>query len=151
MFQPDKERTNGWLALQLRDVHTQFFADVPVSNRLLVRFGRITKTRLGSITSRPRPVKGDKNARPVKSIITVNGLLRDQRVPLSVIQAVLGHEFVHYTHGFHSPLPQLYRFPHQSGIVDRELKKRGLTALLAAETDWTKQHFIPLYLEYHQK
>jgi len=151
MFEADPQRTNHWLADQLNVVHSRFFTDIPVQNRLLVRFGRITKTRLGSITSRPRPLKGDRTARPVKSIISLNGLLRDKRVPLTVIHAVLGHEFVHYTHGFHSPRPQLYRFPHQSGIVDHELKKRGLTELLAAETAWTKEYFVPLYLEYHQK
>lgn len=151
MFQSDPIRTNHWLAEQLRMVHQQFFTDIPVPNTLLVRFGRVTKTRLGSITSRPRPLKGDRTARPVKSIITINGLLREQRVPIEIIHAVLGHEFVHYTHGFHSPLPQLYRLPHQSGIVDAELKKRGLQKLLAAETAWTKQHFVKLYLEYHHK
>ena len=147
----DPTRTNQWLAEQLHLIHQQYFADVPVSNRLQVRFGRITKTRLGSITSRPRPRKGDRDAKPERSIITINGLLRDERVPIEVILAVLGHEFVHYTHGFHSPLPQLYRFPHQSGIVDAELTKRGMQPLLNAETRWTRDQFVPLYIDYMKK
>lgn len=151
MFQPDKTRSNLWLAGELAAIHTRFFSDIPVTNQLLVRFGRITKTRLGSITSRPRPLKHDRTAKPVKSIISLNRLLKDERVPLEVIHAVLGHEFVHYTHGFHSPLPQLYRFPHQKGIVDAELVKRGMKQLLATETAWTKQHFVRLYLDYFKK
>ena len=146
-----EKRSNHWLANRLELIHQQYFTDIPVSNTLQVRFGRITKTRLGSISSRPRPLKGDRQANPKRSIITLNGLLRDPSVPVEVIDAVLGHEFIHYSHGFHSPLPQLYRFPHQSGVVDAELVKRGLGPALKFEHEWTKRQFVKLYLQYQKQ
>lgn len=136
------ERTNQWLAERLEQIRVNHFKDVPVKNRLQVRFGRIVKSRLGSITT--RRLKGQE---PI-SLISLNGLFKQAVVPEYVIDAVLAHEFVHYSHGFHSPLPRLYAHPHKDGIVDREIKQRGLADPLRRQQQWVKQHFGRLYLQH---
>jgi hypothetical protein len=92
-------RDNKWLANLLFELHGTYFADVPIENTILVRFGRTSKTRFGSIIA--KPTKGYKL--PV-TYININSLFKDEIVPEYVITATLLHEFVHYTHGFHSPI-----------------------------------------------
>lgn len=133
-------RTNSWLTDKLRALYAQSFADVPITNTVLVKFGKKSRGRLGSIVMKPKRGYDQK-----VSVISLNRILKDERVPEYVIDAVLAHEFVHYAHGFNSPLPQLYRYPHQAGIVDRELKNRGLEALLKKEKWWTKHNFAKLW------
>lgn len=137
---PDQtERDNAWLANRLEQLRQRHFSDVPIGNLIQVRFGRITKTRLGSISTRKLAGK------PPISLITINGLFRNPEVPAEVIDAVLGHEFTHYAHGWHSPLPKLYSHPHRGGVVDKELRDRGLTAALRVQTKWVKEHFARHY------
>ena len=134
-------RNNNWLATRLASLHQEYFSDIKLANTILVRFGRQSKTRLGSIK-----LKKIKNHHQPVSLITINKLLQLAEVPDYVIDAVLAHELVHYCHGFSSPLPRLYRYPHQAGVVDKELKKRGLNQILQKEKRWTKQHFAKLWL-----
>lgn len=136
-------RTNRWLADRLEWLAGRYFADVPINNRLQVRFSRPVKTRLGSITT--RKLKGQ----PPISLISINGLFRDDGVPESVIDAVLGHEFIHYAHGWHSPLPRLYRHPHRGGVVDQELRDRGLSQVLIQQNKWVKHNFAALWRQHH--
>lgn len=134
------ERNNDWLTAKLKSLYINYFSDVPITNTILVKFGKKSRGRLGSIALR------EKKGHPQKvSIISLNRILKDNSVPEYVIEAVLAHEFVHYAHGFSSPLPQLYRYPHQAGIVDKELVKRGLGHLLKSEKKWTKEHFVELW------
>jgi hypothetical protein len=126
-------RNNQWLAAKLMELHGQFFADVPIENAILVRFGRASRTRFGSIIARPTPGYNQ----PV-TYITINSLFRDEEVPEYVIFATLIHEFVHYTHGFHSPLPQKFRYPHKGGIVNREIRERGAGEILELQLKWIK-------------
>lgn len=132
-------RNNQWLATRLDEVRRRFFAEITIGNRIQVRFGRITRSRLGSITT--RRLKGKD---PI-SLITINGLFRDPIVPEIVVDAVLGHEFIHYLHGWHSPLPQLYSHPHKGGIVDKELVARGLGEPLKEQKRWVKRCFGDLW------
>ena len=137
-------RTNTWLALRLDTLKSGHFPDVPIQNTILVRFGRASKTRFGSIIARPY-----KNyAKPV-TFITINSLFKDEEVPEYVIDATLAHEFVHYAHGFHSPLRQLYKFPHKGGIVNRELRQRGLGHLLDQEVAWAKKEYRRFLRKHH--
>jgi hypothetical protein len=129
-------RDNKWLAKQLDDLHARYFSDIPIENAILVRFGRAARTRFGSIIAKPTPGY----QRPV-TFISINSLFKDEVVPEYVIQATLLHEFVHYTHGFHSPLKQKYRFPHKGGIVNREIKERGAGDILDLQNRWIKQHY----------
>ncbi|MBU6388939.1 hypothetical protein KGQ71_00285 [Patescibacteria group bacterium] len=139
-------RTNTWLASRLSDIHHAYFPEIPIKNTVLVRFGRTSKYRFGSIISRER--KGYK--KPV-TYITINSLFRNEVVPEYVIDATLAHEFVHYSHGFHSPLEQLYQYPHKGGIVNKELRKRGVGELLKQQRSWIKQKYPDFLRHYYHK
>ena len=132
-------RDNHWLANRLEMIRQKHFSDVKVVNLIQVRFGRVAKTRLGSITTRKLA------GREPISLITMNGLFRHEEVPVAVIDAVLGHEFTHYAHGWHSPLPKLYSHPHKGGVVDKELRQRGLGRALQQQTAWVKESFAQHY------
>ncbi len=132
-------RDNKWLADLLFRLHAEYYADVPIMNLVLVRFARASKTRLGSIIARPR--KGHKE---MVTTITINELFRnEEEVPEYVIIATLLHEFAHYAHGFHSPLPQKYRYPHRGGIVNKEIRARGGGEILKQQESWIKNSYKP--------
>lgn len=129
-------RDNRWLAERLTVLHRTYFADVPVGNMLFVRFGRKSRTRFGSIIARPKRGHGQ----PV-TYITVNALFREEEVPEYVIDATLAHEFSHYAHGFHSPLPRKYAHPHRGDVVNKEIRARGMEATLRSQEAWTKAEY----------
>jgi hypothetical protein len=130
-------RTNTFLKSCLQGFLEDQFADMPVENRLTIAFGRRAKRRFGSI-------KMDRQGK--ESWITINGVFRDERIPQQIIYATVAHELCHYAHGFCSPLKKKYKYPHQSGVVSRELKKRGLHHLSEYEKIWTKNNW-PKVLE----
>lgn len=138
------ERTNSWLADQLAQLWQNYFADVPKPNEVFARFGRKSTTRLGSIQLMKR---GNLQG---ASVVTLSGYMRSKVVPEYVLQAVLAHELVHYSHGFQSPLPQLCKYPHQGGIVDKEIRRRGLGSALTAQKKWTKANWLPTIHHLHQ-
>ncbi len=127
-------RTNVWLADRLDQLWQTYFSDVEVANTVYVRFGRPAKTRLGSIKFGRR--KDNPN-----TFITVTGHFRHLEIPEFMIDAVLAHEVTHYTHGFFSPHPQLYKHPHQHGIIDKELTKRGLADIMKLQKSWLKDNW----------
>jgi len=130
-------RTNTFLRSCLQDFLENQFEDMPVENRIEIAFGRRAKRRFGSI----------KMGRDGKvSRITINGVFRDERIPEQIICSTLAHELCHYAHGFCSPLEKKYKHPHQSSVVQRELKKRGLYHLHQYEKLWTKNNW-PKVLE----
>lgn len=139
-------RDDRWLADHLESIWQEHFNDCPRPNEVVARFGRLSRTRLGSIgmngwrdNHRRLVYRGRLGSPDGASVITLTGYFRDLTVPESVITATLAHELVHYIHGFHSPLPQLFRHPHQGGIVERELASRGLTAHVRLQKDWLKK------------
>jgi hypothetical protein len=75
------------------------------------------------------------------SIITINSHFQDLTIPEEVITVTIAHELVHYSHGFSSPHPQLYQYPHLGGIVSKELIKRGLKEQLIYQKKWLKQNW----------
>lgn len=127
-------RTNQWLADRLDWLWHSYFADVEVANIVYVRFGRSARTRLGSIKYGRRKVNPN-------TFITITGYFRDLDIPEYVIDAVLAHELTHYTHGFFSPHPQLHKHPHQHGIIDKELTKRGLEDTMRLQKVWLKTNW----------
>lgn len=134
----DTLRTNDWLSDRLANLWRAYFSDVEKPNDVYVRFGRKSRARLGSICQeRSGELKG-------ASIITISGYMRSPEVPEYVVEAVLAHELCHYTHGFHSPLKRLCRYPHQGGIVGIELTKRGLGETMKAEKRWVKANWEAL-------
>lgn len=129
------QRDNRWLKDKLAQIWQRYFADIPVANNVFVKFGRPTRTRLGSIKF------GRRKENP-NTIITINGHFTDPDIPEFVIEAVLAHELTHYAHGFASPLEQSYQHPHKGGVVRRELIDRGLKELLQLEKRWVKANWV---------
>ncbi|MEK7461127.1 MAG: hypothetical protein AAB647_02845 [Patescibacteria group bacterium] len=127
------ERTNAWLTAQLDAVWTAYFSDVPRANPVMIVFGKKARARLGSIRQ--------KNGH---TTITITGYFRNVAVPENVVHETIAHELVHYTHGFESPLPKLYRYPHEGRIVQNELASRGLKASHQATRAWLKSHWLKI-------
>lgn len=139
-------RDNKWLAERLSEIRRRYFPDVQIENTIYVRFGRANRTRFGSIIARPRAGF----TRPV-TYITINSLFKTEEVPDYVIDATLVHEFVHYTHGFHSPLEHLYNYPHKGGIVNKEIRKRGAGEILDLQTTWIKNYYSEFLKNHYAK
>jgi hypothetical protein len=129
-------RSDLWLAKELDRIWQGYFADVPRVNEVIIRFMGNWKTRLGVI-------KLSECQR--HTLIGVNGLLRLPAVPPVIVEVTIAHELVHYAHGFGSPLPRKYRYPHRGGIVERELRRRGLGDKLADYSRWLEDHWFAFY------
>lgn len=120
-------RDNSWLEARLYKIWQSYFADVKGTNPLIVRFGRSALYRFGSIKL---------DLRSKISYITINGNFRNPKLPVQVIDHTLAHELVHFTQGFSSKNPRLHRYPHRGGIIDKELKERGLNHLVLYYKNW---------------
>ena len=107
-------RNQAWIEEKLEKMWGSLFSEVPKMNKVVIKFKGKSKYRFGHITK-----KGE------DTHIIVNSLFQNELVPEYIIDVTIAHELVHYMHGFFSPLPQLYRYPHQGNIVNKELKKRG--------------------------
>lgn len=136
-------RDNKWLKSRFKYIKDYYFPDVSIINHLVVKFGRPCTTRLGSI-------KKGRRQENFNSIITINGHFRDPAIPTFVVDAVLAHEFMHYTHGFASPHKQAFLHPHKGGVVDGGLRERGLTDILKAEKVWIKDNWASYLKTHHQ-
>lgn len=127
-------RDNDWLRTKLEDIWKSNFSDVSRDNHVEIVFGRKAKTRLGSI----RALKSKSVSRHPDTLITITGYFQDEKVPEFMIDATIAHELCHYAHGFFSPLPRLSRYPHQGGLVDKELVVRGFGDDLMKQRVWLK-------------
>jgi len=146
-------RTNQWLENQLHNIWENHFADVPRKNLVLIKFGKSSKRQLGSIkwANKNSKIKialkslqTDWDASDDKriSIITITKYFQKLDIPEDVVKATIAHELVHYTHGFHSPLPRLFSHPHRGGIVKKELYKRDLGDLYRNSEAWLKKEWV---------
>jgi hypothetical protein len=108
------------------------FANMQTPNGIQIKFGRKALRRFGSIK-----MTRDKKV----SLITINGHFRDPQIPEEIILATLAHELSHYAHGFCSPLKQKYKYPHQGGVIEKEMRSRGLGHLYDFEKKWTKANW----------
>lgn len=124
-------RDNQWLLSRLDYLWTNYFADVEQANPIFIKFGKWSKLRLGSI----RLEKGNRHTH-----ITITSMFKDEKIPTKVVDQTIAHELCHYTHGFSSFRPRLHKFPHEGGIVNRELKSRGLMHLVIAYKKWVKKY-----------
>lgn len=120
-------RDNSWLEARLNKIWQGYFADVKRKNPIIVRFGRSSLYRFGSIKL---------DLRSKTSYITINGNFRSSKLPVQVIDHTLAHELVHYAQGFSSKNPRLHRYPHRGGVIDKELKERGLNHLVLCYKNW---------------
>lgn len=143
-------RDHVWLNKQLYFLLKNYFADVPITNPIEIKFGREAKYRFGSIRLvRPRGIKGitsikgirgllKKQETPQKSIITITSMFARESVPAPVVQYTIAHELCHYAHGFSSANRRLFRYPHHGGVVNGELTERGAKHLIVAFKKWLK-------------
>lgn len=125
------ERDDKWLLSRLDCLWSKHFADISQNNRVYIKFGRFAKFRLGSI-SLDRKTKS--------THITITSMFKDPKIPKEVIDHTIGHELVHYSHGFSSIHPRLHRYPHAGGVVRFEMKERGMEYLYIAYKTWVKQY-----------
>lgn len=126
-----RTRNNTWLLSRLDDIWTKHFSDVTQNNPVFIKFGRFSKYRLGSI-------KLSKTGG--KSYITITGMFKDKKIPQEVIDHTIAHELVHYAHGFSSKKTRLHKYPHAGGIVDKEMRTRGIGDLITAYKSWVKKY-----------
>ncbi|MEK6951925.1 MAG: SprT-like domain-containing protein [Nanoarchaeota archaeon] len=124
-------REEEWLATLFHEVWDSKFPDVKKRNNVLVRWKGRWKNKFGHI----------KRLKNKDTEIVVNSLFKDERVPKEVIELTIAHEIVHYMHGFNSPYEKRFKYPHQGGVVERELRKRGYNELVNLEKSWSKSEW----------
>lgn len=132
------KRTQAWLEQQLETIWLNHFSDVARLNTVTIKWSRINRTRLGTITA-----KGGHDIRnnPELSEIRINPLLQHPEVPQSVIWQTIAHELAHYTHGFCSPHPRRFRDPHRGGVVKNELIERKLGDIYLESEKWLRNNW----------
>lgn len=129
-------RNDNWLLSRLDCLWTKYFSDIPQSNKVFIRFGRNAKYRLGSIK-----LKQTGGAFGTKaSYITITSMFKDTRIPKEVVDHTIGHELVHYAHGFSSINPRLHKYPHAGGVVKKEMAERGMDYLHRSYKEWIKEY-----------
>lgn len=126
-------RNSIWLEKRLNKIWEKYFPDVKRTNLIVVKFGRSATYRFGSIRL---------SLRDKISYITINGRFRNSKFPAKIIDHTLAHELVHYAQGFSSENPRLHQYPHRGGMIDQELKVRGLRHLVDFYKSW-----VPKYRE----
>ena len=127
-------RDDKFLEERLNAMWEMLFPEVPKANEVIIRFKGRWKNKFGHI----KRIKD-------KSEIVINGLFKHEEVPEYIIDLTIGHELIHYMHGFNSPLKRQYKHPHKGGIVDKELIKRGFGHLLRKEKIFVKKEWKGIY------
>ncbi len=124
-------RDDKWLLSRLDFIWSKYFSEILQKNKVFIKFGRNSKFRLGSI----RLNKKTKN-----TFIIITSMFKDVSVPQEVIDHTIGHELVHYSHGFSSPHPKLFKYPHAGGVVKKEMEQRGMGNLYQSYKKWIKSY-----------
>lgn len=146
-------RDNSYLENLLYDIWENHFCDVARLNLVTIKYGKHSKRQLGSIRlikdvdTFNRYVKKYKLSKELfedtsVSLINITRYFTYDFVPEYVIKSTIAHELCHYTHGFSSPLEKKFKYPHQGGIVKKELKKRGLGKIHEDSKKWLKDNWI---------
>ena len=110
------------------------FMDVPMLNEVKIRFKGKWKLKFGHIKMRNNITE-----------IVINSLFKHEDIPQYIIDLTIAHELIHYSHGFQSPLERKFRYPHQGGIVRKELKRRGFKDALQLERKIFRKEWPQLY------
>lgn len=137
----NEQRDDNWLDQRLSLLFKNHFSDIVPTNKIVIKFGRRSRTRLGSIgmtgwQSKNRAVDYKGRGEHGVTVITLTSYFRLDAVPEEIIDATIAHELVHYVHGFHSPRPQIYAHPHRGRVVEIELERRGLLELTKQQQKW---------------
>jgi hypothetical protein len=122
-------RDNDWLIQRMNQIWDTLFHDFPKKNVVKARFLGKWKNKFGHI----------KKLKDGSTEIVVNGHFKHPSIPDFIIDLTLAHEIVHYIHGFHSPYPRMFKYPHQGNVVNKELKARGFEHLLIKEKPWVRE------------
>lgn len=125
------KRDDNWLLSRLDYLWSNNFGDVAQINPVFIRFGRVSRFRLGSI----RLDKVSKH-----SYITITSLFKQKGIPVEVVDHTIAHELCHYAHGFSSPKRRLHKYPHHGGVIKKELESRGMGYLVKAYRHWLKHY-----------
>lgn len=134
-------RDDKWLFSELDKIWDKYFPDVPQDNDVRIVWGRRARGCLGSI----KQGEASRGKHP-ETVITINSLFKDTKIPEYVVRGTIAHELSHYTHGFHSPIEQKYETPHAHGVIKKELAGRGLDKIYRAQKIWLKKNWRE-YLE----
>lgn len=149
-MQTTPHRDNKWLENRLQYIWSTYFSDIEKINRVYIIFGRSNRNQLGSIAAKgPKRLVRLPGRFPKPSwwlpesysVITMNGLFKNPEIPDEIVDSTIAHELVHYSHGFSSPHPQLFRYPHQGSVVTKELIKRGFKEQLKFQRTWLKANW----------
>ena len=152
-------RDNNYLQNLMYEVWEEYFNDVPRKNFVAAKFGKYAKRQLGCIkyATKNTKVKSllEKYSEEIDSqdvdsvsIIVLTRYFKNEDVPEYVLVATLAHELCHYAHGFHSPLVKKYKYPHKGGVVNKELKKRGLDDITEKSDIWLKENWLNILRKY---
>lgn len=136
----------------LYEIWEKYFPDVPRKNLVVIKFGKYSKRQLGSIkranenTKIKRLLQKYKDLLDIQddksiSVITITRYFQREDIPEYIIVSTIAHELCHYTHGFNSPLPKQFAYPHQGGIVNKEMDRRGLRDIRLETKRWLKKYW----------
>ena len=115
-------RDNTWLLSRLDFIWTKYFADIPQTNKVFIKFGRFAKYRLGSIRLNKKTKASFKSDSSQASLIIITSMFKDPRIPSEVVDHTIGHELTHYAHGFSSNHPRLHKYPRVLPLPTRNFK-----------------------------
>lgn len=130
-------RNQLWLNQKLSNIWELLFPEIERKNNVIIKFKGKWKNKFGHI----------KTLKNKDTEIAVNSFFQSSLIPEYIIDLTIAHELIHYSHGFHSPLPKLYSHPHKGGIVTKELKKRGFTNQLKLEKQFVKEEWPKIHSE----
>ena len=128
-------RDNFWLETRLYYIWHKYFYDIPQKNEVNICFGRRSKFRFGLIRL---------NLDNGSTEIRINSLFKEKQISMKLVDHTIAHELVHYACGFSSPHPRLHKYPHRGGLIDKELKKRGLGHLITFYKSWVEGYLKTL-------
>ena len=128
-------RDDQWLSQRLQFLWTSYFKDVKELNPIIIKFGRNSRLRLGSIRF---------DRRTKTSHIRITSIFKNPKIPQSVVDHTIAHELIHYAHGFSSSRIRLHKYPHAGGVVRNEMRERGMEYLYLSYKQWIKQFRLAL-------
>jgi len=127
-------RDDTWLKNRMLEIWQIHFIDVPMLNQINIKFKGRWKNKFGHIKMKNNITE-----------IVINSLFQNDNVPQYIIDLTIAHELIHYAHGFQSPLARKYNYPHQGGIVRKELLRRGFKNQMELERKVFRKEWPEIY------
>ena len=136
--------SDSFLTKKTAQLCREYFPQKQISNLLVVRWGKAWQTKLGHI----KPYQQNTQ---FGSLIEINAVLNDERIPEFVVEATILHELIHYFQGFGSNQPRTQRHPHQGGVIEKEFAKFGWQEIAQKQDTWIHANFARYWKEFEQK